>query len=947
MNCFFKKIFVSVCLMSLVGVCFAVSEDEVAKITSAAPDKAAVEPKQQRKILVFNFCQGFKHSSIPYCSKAIEVLGSKTGAFTCDVRADKSAFTAGNLKQYDAIIFNSTTKLTFDDQQRKAIMDFVKGGKGIVGIHGATDNFYKWPEAAEMMGGTFDGHPWVAKGTWAIKIEDCKNPVAAAFNCKDFKLSDEIYRTKQINLRKNARVLIGLDMTDETNLNAKGVRKDDVDIPISWIRDFGKGRVFYCGLGHNHEIFWNRAILKHYLDGIQFAMGDLKADTTPVAFGAAMGDTEIDELLATISGYQYGLSRQPLTDVEDVVNAAGGDSSKLSVIEKSMLRFLEGDSTLTSKQFVCRQLSLIGTDRSVAVLGKMLRDSNTADMARYALERIPGQAVDAVLLEAMAKTGGKLKIGIINSIGNRKTAGAVDEIGRLIILSSDRLVVDASISAVGKIATGQSVKVLLSAYEIEGDALKPALQYALLNCADSLQAEGNEKEAIAIYDKVYADAANDAIRVSVFRSKVLSCSDEAAEAIIEAIKSGDKALSSQAIYLIDSVKKAGDLKSIFDAADELDSAGKVQLILTAGEIGLQAAGPLVLQSVKSGDQEIRIAALKALKSVGTSQDAILLAGYAARSTGTEQSAARKSLYGSKASGFDKVIVGNLNRSEPKIAAELVMAVSQRKIGNTASDLIRLAPSDDRALSRESFKALAVVAEDKDYEAVVDLLVNLKNQRSRPEAEKTIFALTGDSSKKADTLLSVLNSTEDAKTKASLLMILGKTGSPKALFVLRMALAGSNDDVKSSAIRAMSNWPEGSAASDLLNVAERSQNKIHQVLALRGFISSISLMEDKSSSERVALYKKAMDIASSSTDKRGILSGLSNEKTQKSFDVVVSYLNDASLKREAAVALASICSEIKITDNNRELIKETLEQISKDTNSKSVKKDVVKQLKRLR
>ncbi|MCK5174237.1 MAG: hypothetical protein KAR47_12665, partial [Planctomycetes bacterium] len=80
--------------MSLVGVCFAVSEDEVAKITSAAPDKAAVEPKQQRKILVFNFCQGFKHSSIPYCSKAIEVLGSKTGAFTCDVRADKSAFTA-------------------------------------------------------------------------------------------------------------------------------------------------------------------------------------------------------------------------------------------------------------------------------------------------------------------------------------------------------------------------------------------------------------------------------------------------------------------------------------------------------------------------------------------------------------------------------------------------------------------------------------------------------------------------------------------------------------------------------------------------------------------------------------------------------------------------------------------------------------------------------------
>jgi len=134
-----------------------------------------------------------------------------------------------------------------------------------------------------MMGGTFAGHPWTWNGgEWAIKIEDAKSPVSAAFKGTDFRISDEIYRTRQINLRKNSRVLVGLDMTDELNLNAKGVTKDDIDIPISWIRDFGKGRLFYCALGHNYPIYWTPVILKHYLDGIQFAIGDLRADTTPV-----------------------------------------------------------------------------------------------------------------------------------------------------------------------------------------------------------------------------------------------------------------------------------------------------------------------------------------------------------------------------------------------------------------------------------------------------------------------------------------------------------------------------------------------------------------------------------------------------------------------------------------------------------------------------------------
>ncbi len=60
-------------------------------------------------------------------------------------------------------------------------------------------------------------------------------------------------------------------------------RRKDQDFAMTWIKNYGKARVFYCALGHRHELFWNEMILQHYLDGVQFAAGDLKGDTTPSA----------------------------------------------------------------------------------------------------------------------------------------------------------------------------------------------------------------------------------------------------------------------------------------------------------------------------------------------------------------------------------------------------------------------------------------------------------------------------------------------------------------------------------------------------------------------------------------------------------------------------------------------------------------------------------------
>jgi len=258
--------------------------DEIAKIKAATPAKAIVKAPH-RKMLVFWRCEGFFHGSIPVVNRAMEEMGKKTGLYDVVVTDDYSYFTAAKLKQFDAVCLNNTTGLAFDPKKTpercKALMDFVKSGKGIVGVHAATDNFKQWPAGEELMGGKFTGHPWGGGGTWAIKIDEPKHPLMAVFKGKGFKINDEIYRTEPpLYSRSKQLVLMSLDMSDPAT-KSKASKPSDADTGISWVKTVGKGRVFYCSLGHNDHIMYNAAVMQHYLAGIQFAFGDYKVDTKP------------------------------------------------------------------------------------------------------------------------------------------------------------------------------------------------------------------------------------------------------------------------------------------------------------------------------------------------------------------------------------------------------------------------------------------------------------------------------------------------------------------------------------------------------------------------------------------------------------------------------------------------------------------------------------------
>ena len=253
--------------------------DQRAAIEAAIPDGPTVPPKQARSLLVFNLSKGYVHECIDWVDFTITRMGEKSGAFTAVVSSDTAMFRAEQLARFDAVLFNNNTGEPFSDSTlRASLLAFLREGGGVIGLHAATDGFFEWPEFGELMGAYFVNHPWNEQV--ALRIEEPDHPITAAFDSSSYVVADEIYQFGDPYSRDRLRVLVSLDTT-RLDMEREGVQRADRDFAVAWVREEGAGRVFYSSLGHRFEIFTDPVVLRHWLAGIQFALGDLEAEATP------------------------------------------------------------------------------------------------------------------------------------------------------------------------------------------------------------------------------------------------------------------------------------------------------------------------------------------------------------------------------------------------------------------------------------------------------------------------------------------------------------------------------------------------------------------------------------------------------------------------------------------------------------------------------------------
>lgn len=236
-------------------------------------------PKKKYKMLYITQSKGFPHGStkrkdpagLAPSEESVTQIAKDSGLFDVECTQDAALLTAAKLKELDAVMFYTTGSLPLKDVF-PAYEEWLKSGKAMIGAHSATDTLADFKPYWSLINGSFDGHPWNAGETVTVTVHEPDHHVAKPWE-SGFQIKDEIYQYRQYD-PKSVRVIYSLNM-------AKCRTKAAYHVPLCWVREFGKGRLFYTNLGHNPETWQNPKFKEHLLAGIRWSLGLEKGPAEP------------------------------------------------------------------------------------------------------------------------------------------------------------------------------------------------------------------------------------------------------------------------------------------------------------------------------------------------------------------------------------------------------------------------------------------------------------------------------------------------------------------------------------------------------------------------------------------------------------------------------------------------------------------------------------------
>ena len=232
----------------------------------------------QPRVLIFIKQAGYDHKMTPQSAKNVTDL-LESHHISADTTADSSYFTAQGLKPYCVLIFLNTSGVLFTPGQRTAFVDYIHGGGGFVGLHGASVAEGKWPWYQQLVGAKFRSHPWVQKAT--LTVLDRANPAVQGLPAT-WTRSDEWYTFQQEPQGVTPLITVSETRWHGDGIIEKGTKGGPVPplgdpaaiVPahvISWCHEFEGGRAFYSAMGHFAEAFLEPEMQTHVLAAVRWA----------------------------------------------------------------------------------------------------------------------------------------------------------------------------------------------------------------------------------------------------------------------------------------------------------------------------------------------------------------------------------------------------------------------------------------------------------------------------------------------------------------------------------------------------------------------------------------------------------------------------------------------------------------------------------------------------
>jgi HEAT repeat protein len=638
------------------------------------------------------------------------------------------------------------------------------------------------------------------------------------------------------------------------------------------------------------------------------------ATATPVPQSPqASSPLNLDDILKRLASYEYGQNEGVLWDLRNYVHSIKDVPESRQTCEEKLLAFLDSQATPAAKMTVCRQLRIIGSEKSAPVLEKLLLQKDMSDMARYALEKIPGEAADKALLKALANTKGDVRIGVISSLGQRKTRAAVAPLGAL-ILDSKKDISSAAIFSLGRIGGKDAAGLLSAALGKVKPDLQAKIASALLICAEDFRALNSTDAASGIYSQLFGLKLPAELRRAAMSGKITTAGDQAAKTILSALEATDQDMYRPAISMVKSVFNASNIASVGALLPKLPEASQVQLLAVLADYPKGAVLSTILQAAQSAQQAVRIAGLKALEKVGDASTVEFLAAAAAKSSGKEQDTARTSLWGLKGREIDEAVLSALAKPPADdVVNELILSIGERQIFAAKSVLVKETGSPSAKIRRDSLRALKVIGTPSDIPGLLDLLLKTENEQEQVEVENTVAALAKKISNplaRSGAIKAKLEKETNVKNKCLLFYVLGRIGDDSALSPLREALIDPNAEVVDAAVRAIAMWPTATAKDDVLQINETTKNDVHEILTLQSYIRMIGLEKYRAPEAAVKDLKLAYGLADRPEEKKLVLGVLPNFACPGALEFAQSLLEFNNIKAEAQAAVDKLKKKLE-------------------------------------
>ncbi|WP_425614376.1 HEAT repeat domain-containing protein [Anatilimnocola sp. NA78] len=596
-------------------------------------------------------------------------------------------------------------------------------------------------------------------------------------------------------------------------------------------------------------------------------------------------------------------------------------------IEKEQLAILRSDAPAADKALACKKLAIDGSAAAVPDLAKLLTNPQLHSWARIALEAIPGPEADESLRKASEALDGRLLIGVINSLGIRRDAKAVEQLAKRLD-SKDAEVASAAAVALGRIGDAAATKTLREALPNAAKPVNSAVAEGLILCAEQRLAAGKAAEAIEIYDQIRIAQVPKQRFLEATRGAILARKDEGIKLLVEQLRSPEKSLFQLALSTAREFPGDAVDKALAEEVTNLNPDRGALLIGAMADRPDTIVLPAVVKAASEGPKEVRIAAISALSRVGDASSVSSLLETALDNDADLAKAAQTTLAELKGEKVNSQIAAQLPKATGKQLSLLIELVGARRIEATAA-LLKALDSNEAAVRTAALTALGETVDAKGLPVLIAQVSTPKRAEDAAAAEKALLAASirmPDREACAAELSAAADKAKSLPTKIKLLEVIGAVGGTKALAAVGAAGKSSDPQLQDVSTKLLGEWTTEDAAPVLLDLAKMPGHK-YQGRAIKGYIRiarQFVLPDD----QRHEMCLRAMEAAKAPADKKLVLVVLQRYPSEANLKMALSSMQVADLKEDATATAMSIAQGLasKGVDVKDQLAKAGIEKV---------------------